>query len=361
VSKTIPAAMQTSLDSGSTNFTTCVKITCTDSPQTVYAFTEWQEDLVVDAVTYLSAGGYNPSDMTSNSDNSVDNMDILSYFDAVGIEYADIRAGLLDNAEVRVFTVDPDDTSVEIKQGKGNIGVISTGDVSANIEIRRLLQKLQQTIGNVISEACRANLFDSQCQVQQNPSDWTAATAVTATTSGDAGTGSWVSPTTANGYIYKCTTAGTTGGTEPTWSTTLGGTTNDNGVVWVTVYANQLNSFTYSVTSRSQFTTAVPASPVGLVPDGWFSNGYVEITSGTNAGIKREIKTFTQNSPTDGEVVTYLPFPYDIATFVGVTLVAGCRKDYSADCISRFDNIYNFDGEPYVPGIDAVNATPEAP
>lgn len=33
-------------------------------------------------------------------------------------------------------------------------------------------------------------------------------------------------------YIYEVTTAGTSGGTEPTWGTTVGGTTTDNTVTW---------------------------------------------------------------------------------------------------------------------------------
>jgi hypothetical protein len=44
--------------------------------------------------------------------------------------------------------------------------------------------------------------------------------------------GDLVAPTVANGYAYECTTSGTTGGTEPTWGTTPGGTTSDNTVTW---------------------------------------------------------------------------------------------------------------------------------
>ncbi len=48
-------------------------------------------------------------------------------------------------------------------------------------------------------------------------------------------TNQWIIPTTSNGYKYKCTTAGTTGGTEPAvWNTTVGGTTVDGTVVWTT-------------------------------------------------------------------------------------------------------------------------------
>jgi len=48
------------------------------------------------------------------------------------------------------------------------------------------------------------------------------------------GSGNVVSPTVANGYTYTCITAGTSGGTEPAWSTTLGGTTVDGTARWRT-------------------------------------------------------------------------------------------------------------------------------
>ena len=45
--------------------------------------------------------------------------------------------------------------------------------------------------------------------------------------------GDWVRKTTANGYAYKCTVAGTShAATEPTWPTTIGNTVADNTVTW---------------------------------------------------------------------------------------------------------------------------------
>ena len=42
-------------------------------------------------------------------------------------------------------------------------------------------------------------------------------------------------PVVRNGYRYAVTTAGTTAGTEPTWGTTVDGTTNDGTASWTNI------------------------------------------------------------------------------------------------------------------------------
>ena len=55
-------------------------------------------------------------------------------------------------------------------------------------------------------------------------SNWAASTSYNV--------GDYVNPTSWNGYSYKCTVAGTTGSTEPTWPTTIGDTVTDGTVTW---------------------------------------------------------------------------------------------------------------------------------
>lgn len=44
--------------------------------------------------------------------------------------------------------------------------------------------------------------------------------------------GNYVKPTSDNGFIYTCIGAGTSNGSEPSWSTTIGASTSDNTVTW---------------------------------------------------------------------------------------------------------------------------------
>ena len=64
-------------------------------------------------------------------------------------------------------------------------------------------------------------------------STWLASTAYSS--------GAYVVPTTFGslsgsvGRVFKCTTAGTSSGSQPTWPTTAGGTVTDGGVTWTEV------------------------------------------------------------------------------------------------------------------------------
>ncbi len=71
-----------------------------------------------------------------------------------------------------------------------------------------------------------SNIGADYGEFSSDPGAWAANTAY--------GLGAYRRPTTANGYAYEVTTAGTSGGSAPTWSTTVGGTTADGTVVWTT-------------------------------------------------------------------------------------------------------------------------------
>lgn len=67
---------------------------------------------------------------------------------------------------------------------------------------------------------------------------WQAATAYTL--------GQMVRPVASNGRVFECTTAGTSGGSEPTWDTTISNTTADNTAVWTCLDDLYYSPFTVS-------------------------------------------------------------------------------------------------------------------
>lgn len=82
---------------------------------------------------------------------------------------------------------------------------------------------------------------------------WTASTAVT--------TASYVVPNTYNGRLYKCTTAGTTSSSEPTWPTTNAGTVVDGTVTWTEqTSAMEAGTFPVEVSGSAYARVAITSS-----------------------------------------------------------------------------------------------------
>jgi len=87
-----------------------------------------------------------------------------------------------------------------------------------------------------------SNLIDLICGIG-TPTQWNNANARIDVGDGDDTAPAWapntayslgdkITPTTKNGNVYECTTAGTSGSTEPTWPTSEGDTVTDGTVVW---------------------------------------------------------------------------------------------------------------------------------
>ena len=83
-------------------------------------------------------------------------------------------------------------------------------------------------------------------------------------------------------------------------------------------------------------------------PAGWFDHGSIRWHTGANAGLAMEIKAFDGTVLTLVQAMTHAIAPGDL-----FTATAGCDKRL-ATCRDKFDNVENFRGEPFVPGLDAV-------
>ena len=104
------------------------------------------------------------------------------------------------------------------------------------------------------------------------------------------------------GLVFKCTTAGTTGGTEPTFGTDVGSTVTDGSVVWTAISSvfEDLNSFApdkiielFEITFSSAVATVVGASKYyfhGGLNEGFTGN--VVFNSNTYTAVPIKVEGF---------------------------------------------------------------------
>ncbi len=105
-----------------------------------------------------------------------------------------------------------------------------------------------------------------------------------------------------------------------------------------------LNSATYRVSGT---VTSATASVIGATlaqATGYFDQGKIVFTSGNNNGFTRTVKSFT----TGGTINLLVPLPYVPAVSDTFYIYPGCDKTMST-CSSKFGNIVNFRGQPFVP------------
>lgn len=150
------------------------------------------------------------------------------------------------------------------------------------------------------------------------------------------------------GLIYKCTTAGTTAATQPTYGTTAGNTTTDGTAVFTAALAYTVAGMVNTAVSRSSFTVTSSYLNQARAGTGWFDGGYVVFENGNNAGVAREVLSWDSSTRT---AVLFQPMPFAIAPGDAFRIAPGCDRK-AATCKAKFDNFINFRGEPLIPGVD---------
>lgn len=87
----------------------------------------------------------------------------------------------------------------------------------------------------------------------------------------------------------------------------------------------------------------------------YFGDGILTWTSGPNINLSQKVKTHA----TGGVLTLSLPMFQNVAVGHAFNVIAGCRKRMAEDCIAKFANVLNFQGEPHLPGVDAVTKPPK--
>lgn len=95
----------------------------------------------------------------------------------------------------------------------------------------------------------------------------------------------------------------------------------------------------------------------GSYADSWFKFGRLTWKTGNNAGLVGQVKAYTQ---TNRVIELELRTPFNIQVGDTFDIIPGCDR-LQGTCISKFANIANFTGDPFMPGSDQTLAnTPDS-
>lgn len=175
--KVIPAALQAHYDTGSTSLAYAILIQREDGQ--LFGFTGSDQPLTLDLSQWNSASwnlatetafvfnasqGLNVSTIVTTAGLNVDNLDMTTLDDGTLFDRDDVQAGRWRNAKFRIFryrwdvaTTIEDDVETLIC---GTFGEITLGENTITEELRGIAQKLQQPVGIVSQQTCRARLGD---------------------------------------------------------------------------------------------------------------------------------------------------------------------------------------------------------
>ncbi len=286
--KTLPAGMQADLDDGGTFHCQAYKLVRKDN--TVFGFTNHDNQLTFGGVTYEPDSGHTPSTLTQTTGMNIDNLDAFGFLQSDRITEDDINAGLYDGAEVTVYRVNWKNTAHAVIEFKGTIGIISRGRLAFIAEVRSISHALNQPTGRIHLYTCDTRLGSTACGID-------------------------LSGTSPLGHPYR-------------------------------IY----NVAVASVVDRLSFVATV--ANLLSTPDEWFTRGHITWTSGNNVRIKMEVKVH-KVSGTNATITMWEPMPFDIQATDTFNIVTGCDKTIET-CKAKFDNVLNFQGFPRMPNQDSI-------
>jgi uncharacterized phage protein (TIGR02218 family) len=108
--KAVATALAAHLAGPVTTLATCWRITRADG--VVFRFTDHDRGLVVEGEVYEASAGYSRTAISNDAGMGVDNLDVEGVFDSDAVTEEELRAGLFDRADVRIFLVNWADPSM---------------------------------------------------------------------------------------------------------------------------------------------------------------------------------------------------------------------------------------------------------
>lgn len=165
--KNIPNSLRGSVSAEVRTLAACLKIEVNGKK---YGYTSHQEDLSIDSLIYKATPGFTCETLNSN---------LLSGENSFTIDFLmteDVKVfltwlqGLNDRTMLTLLYVDYQDLEKgAFSMRHGHMGQISFSKGQASVEIRSLMERLGQEIGELYSPDCRAHLGDHRCKANIEP------------------------------------------------------------------------------------------------------------------------------------------------------------------------------------------------
>lgn len=315
-------------------------------------------------IIYRAAPSYTRSDIASNSDISVDNLEVVGMMESPLITEDDLNAGIWDFASIRIFAVNYEslgDGALALRSGW--IGEVSLQRNKYQAELRGLTQAYSRTIGELTSPNCRNNLGDARCQVDLPALMVTGALTADSqdrqtmydsgrTEPGPEGAVNITNITKANPGVVTTDASLNLPAYSPVQISGVTGMTPVNTTTSIRNPSGNTFELPLDTTNFPTYTGGGTVTPLGGGSAGYFDYGVMTFTSGANAGLSMEVRSYVP-----GSWVLVLPMPYPALAGDAYEMTPGCDKTLPT-CKAKFNqpegNVVNFRGEWYLPGNDKI-------
>lgn len=165
--KTLASALNTHVAQGRTTLAYGIAITRPDGQ--VYRYTSHHATQTISGASY-TGGMLDVSTIVTMAGLAVPNLELTTLDDGTVFTTADIRSRRWTNSTFTIFRynyVTPADGVDNLLAG--HFGEITQNDASVVVELRGLVQRMQQSIASLSTPTCRARLGDARCGVALGP------------------------------------------------------------------------------------------------------------------------------------------------------------------------------------------------
>jgi hypothetical protein len=318
---------------------------------TVERITNASKDITISAATWARHGGLKAGFRTSRNDGTPPTLGFQVQLGASSpLRFRDVDRGKYERARVQVYVTNqanPVTADFEFDgEIRGNVSYDPFGlaqfDLMSRFAIPRDIFVPNFTL------LCRHSFGDPlTCKVPTFPylfggdlDDVARSTAYALGARRRVRFDNDLTPEDYRNVYLEVTTAGTTAGSAPSFSSTVGATTTDGSVVWTTRNAWARWAQVAAATSQTLTLTALPDPRAS--DSTWFRPNKIRFASGEYSG-----QVFKGGSwdPDEFTIQTYLPCPF-VTVGDWLEIAPDCDKTHET-CNTKFSNAANHGGFPF--------------